>query len=393
MRFACLVGTPPKKLGSVEQWIVGMAAEARRRGHELDLFTLQPVHPNVAAELKSIGTRTASVEDLAESRLDAVRRLASYDVLHVNMLQPRSTTALLCYAAWPAKVIFVDHCSGGALPDAIPMKRELSRALDQVTFARVDELVGVSEYVRARDAGRFNLNADHTRVIYNGVDLARFSVEKSRAEGRELRLLCVAQLIPEKGIDVLLRALTRARTKNLSLTIAGYGRMEAEYRALAERLHLDHRVRFLGMRDDVQELLRDADVMVHPAIWEEAFGLTVIEGMAAGCAVIASHSGGIPEIIQDGVDGLLVPRGDEAALAKAIDNLAVDRALRESLARSAREKVALKFTLSRWIHDHVNCMEEIAFDQKNRARRPRPAPATARPAAPSLFVQLGGGRA
>lgn len=359
MRIAFIVGSPPKKLGSLEQWMLGVIAEARRRGHTLDLITLGPVHPEVQAELDRHRVRVALIDPLVASRVAAARRLARYDLLYVNLVLPRSRVALCCYAAWPAKVVFVEHCSGERTR-AASLRRTISRALDRVTFTRLDALVGVSEYVRRRDAERFGLPPQRTRVIYHGVDPGRFTTEKTLSPGGQLRLMCVAQLIPEKGIDVLLRAMTLTRARECTLQVVGYGWMEAQLKALARQLGLEDRVAFLGMRDDVHTLLRSADVLVHPAIWREAFGLTITEGMASGCAVIASRTGAIPEILDHAVNGLLVPPGDVAALASAIDALANDPSRRARLGAEGRRKVERVFTLSRCVREHVDCLEEVA---------------------------------
>jgi glycosyltransferase involved in cell wall biosynthesis len=315
-----------------------------------------------------------SIEALQAAPVAATRRLSGYDLLFVNMVQPRSKLALSCYAALGAKLILVNHLSVASEDAAAApsLRRRLSRALDQVTLARVDALVGVSEYVRAREAARFGLPPGRTRVIYNGVDVGRFTTDKTPSASGALRLLCVAQLVPEKGVQVLLRALTLTQTQHFTLKVAGYGRMEGELQALTRELGLADRVEFLGMRDDVHALLREADVFVHPAIWEEAFGLTVTEGMASGCGVIATRGGGIPEIIDDGQDGLLVPRGDAAALARAIDRLAQDPALRARLGAAGRLKVERAFGLARCIREHVDFMEQVAFGRPGAQVRTLP---------------------
>jgi L-malate glycosyltransferase len=373
MRIAFIVRTPPKKMGSLEQWELGVLAEARRRGHEVDLYTLLPVHPVFAQELERLGVGHGSMEALEAAPVAAARRLSGYDLLYVNMVRPRSGLALSCYAALPAKVVMVNHLSVVSESGPPTLRQRLSRALDQVTLFRVKALVGVSEYVRKREAERFGLAERRTRVIYNGVDPQRFTPVKTPSASGALRLLCVAQLIPEKGIHVLLRALSLVRVADCTLKVAGYGRQEQELKALTRELGLESRVEFLGMRDDVHLLLREADVFVHPAVWEEAFGLTITEGMASGCGVIATRSGGIPEIIDDGENGLLVPRGDAEALARAIDTMAAP-AVRARLAEAGRLKVQRAFTLERCVREHVDCIEEVAFGQPSARVRPLPVP-------------------
>jgi glycosyltransferase involved in cell wall biosynthesis len=371
-KVALLFGSPPKKLGSLERWLLAIAEEVRRRGHVLDVFTYLPVHPAVRADLDRLGVGSGSLEAIAAAPVAWTRRLARYDLLHVNLLQPRAAAALIAYAAWPARVIWVDHSSTVATPDTSALRRSLSRALDRVTLARASEVVCVSGFVRSRVERRFRPDPSRIRVIHNGVDLRRFTVEKAPNPSGALRLLCVAQLIPEKGVDVLLRALASVRAR-CALRIVGFGRMEQALRALAAELGLADRVELLGMRDDVPRLLQHAEVLVHPATWGEAFGFTVTEGMAAGCGVIATRTGGIPEIITDGEDGLLVPPGDAGALAQAIDRLADDPGLCARLAAAARRTVERAFSLSRCVRQHVDCMEEVAAAAAPGEAAQRPA--------------------
>ena len=96
---------------------------------------------------------------------------------------------------------------------------------------------------------------------------------------------------------------------------------------------------------------------MHPAVWEEAFGLTIAEAMAAGRAVVASRTGGIPELVEDGVSGLLVPPGDPEGLARALDLLANRPALRRQLGSNARARAQQRFSLEQCAREHVRWCE------------------------------------
>ncbi|HVE87846.1 MAG TPA: glycosyltransferase family 4 protein [Myxococcales bacterium] len=371
MRIAFIYGTPPKKLGSLEQWLIGICEEVRRRGHALDVLTYLPVHQAVQADLARLGAGCVPLEQIKASPVAGRRRLASYDLLDVNLLQPRSTAALLCHAAWPAKVIWVDHSPTVASRPGPLVRRALSRLLDGVTLARAEQVVGVSESVRGRLVRRFHLDPARTRVILNAVDPRRFTAQKAPGASGAMRILCVSQLVPEKGIDTLLRAMALASAP-CTLKVVGYGRMEAPLRKLAEELGLSGRVELLGMRDDVHLLVREADVFAHPSLCE-ACPLAVMEGMASGCGVIASRVGGIPEIVTDGKDGLLVPPEDPVAFACALDRMAFEPGLRERLAAAGRRTVEQRFSLSRCIRDHVDLMEEVLMGKRSAPARTREA--------------------
>lgn len=361
MRIAVLINLAPRKLGSLEGWLVALCDEARRRGYAVDVFGREPIHPQVQATLGALGVGWKTVDWLESSPLRAVRRLAAYDVLHVNMFQPRTPVALMAYAAWPARVLMVDH-SSGPMPGTIQgsaARNVLRRAADRVSMGRVDHLAGVSNYVRDRDQRRFDLPSNRVRTLYNGVDMARFAPRREASSPPdETTMVAVAHLIPEKGVDTLLHAVAQMRFSRTPLTLVGDGPEAGRLQALAEQLGIASRVRFAGVRDDIPELMDAADIFVHPARWAEAFGLSIAEAMSMERGVVASRVGGIPELIEHGRSGLLVPPGDVAALAAALDFLVQRPEERLRLARSARRRVHERFSLEACVAAHLGWMEE-----------------------------------
>jgi glycosyltransferase involved in cell wall biosynthesis len=117
----------------------------------------------------------------------------------------------------------------------------------------------------------------------------------------------------------------------------------AAVREEAERL-LGDRVRFVGRRDDIPEVQRALDVLVNASV-AEPFGRSVLEALASGTPVVATDSGGIPEFVEDGETGVLVPPGDDAALAAALDRVLGDAGLRERLAEGGRAAAETRFAL------------------------------------------------
>lgn len=290
----------------------------------------------------------------------AIRLAREYDVLHLNLFAPRSRVALIAYAAWPARVLFVDHLSGPTASEDVPPSA-MSRWLDRATMARVAGVAGVSNYVRDRARARFTLDRSRVRTIYNGIDLSRFRPgAESRGWAGEIRIVTIANLAPEKGIHHLIGAVARLPDEDVRLVVVGDGVEAERLQLLASMLGIGARTEFLGLRDDVAELLRDADVFVHPAVWAEAFGLTIVEAMASGCPVVASHVGAIPELVEDGVSGLLVPLGDEVALADALRRLLRDPAAQARLGRNAKRRAAGRFTLAACVERHLAWCEEAA---------------------------------
>jgi L-malate glycosyltransferase len=178
-------------------------------------------------------------------------------------------------------------------------------------------------------------------VVYNGLsDDAFIACPPASIQTRHPLLLCVANLKAYKGHEHLLgaAALLRARARPCTLVLAGEGEQRPQLERQARRLHLD--VRFLGARTEVGPLLARADVVVLPSL-HEGMSNAVMEAMAAGRPVIATAVGGTPELLRD--RGILVPPGDPAALASAIDALLADPVRRASLGAAAR----------RWSHTHL----------------------------------------
>ena len=162
------------------------------------------------------------------------------------------------------------------------------------------------------------------------------------------RLLCVGRLVPVKGIDTLLRAFAIARRKqpDLILDIAGDGPLRGDLGALSAELGIGDAVRFLGRVEGVTAEMEQAAVVVVPSLGE-GFGMVALEAAERGRPVIASAVGGLPEIVDDGRTGVLVPRADASALAAAIVDLARDPARAAALGRAARERALAEFALAR----------------------------------------------
>jgi glycosyltransferase involved in cell wall biosynthesis len=189
------------------------------------------------------------------------------------------------------------------------------------------------------------------RVVFNGVDPRCFE-DHDRAlradlEPETVLVGIVGRIDPLKGHRVLLDALARS-AGDVWLWIVGdvafdrYG----DYRATLETQanELGGRVKFLGWRDDLPEVLAALDIVVQPSTEPEAFGRSAAEAQAAGVPVIATRLGGLPEVVEEGVTGLLIPPGDSDALAEAIRSLATDPERRQAMGAAGRERAQRLFT-------------------------------------------------
>jgi glycosyltransferase involved in cell wall biosynthesis len=197
-------------------------------------------------------------------------------------------------------------------------------------------------------------------VLHVGIDGRRFAPRPRGpvAEGapRPARILCIGTLHEVKGQRHLIAAarILAEQGRTFELSFVGDGPDRAELEALAAGIAPGGRVAFLGQltRDRIVELLADADLLVAPSVptasgKREGIPVVLIEAMASGVAVVASHLSGIPELVEDGVTGLTVAPGDAAGLASAIGALLDDPDRRASLAIAGRRRVEREFDLDR----------------------------------------------
>ncbi|CCG40503.1 glycosyltransferase [Magnetospirillum molischianum] len=169
-------------------------------------------------------------------------------------------------------------------------------------------------------------------------------------------IVALGRLHPNKGFDVLLRAV--ARVEGAVLWLAGEGPLRAELTAQAETLGIASRVRFLGWRDDGPRLLASADLFVCPSR-HEPLGNVVIEAWAAARPVIAAASQGPSQLIRDGIDGLLVPVDDDDAMAAGLARLLADPALAATLASAGRAAYDAHFTEAAVVARYIEFFERV----------------------------------
>ncbi|GAA4455724.1 glycosyltransferase family 4 protein [Phytohabitans houttuyneae] len=180
---------------------------------------------------------------------------------------------------------------------------------------------------------------------------------------------CVGRLDPVKGQDVLIGALPRL--PGVRARLIGAGAQEPALRAQAARLGVADRVELTGWTDRVDEHLRDVDIYVQPSRYE-TLGLALIEAMGAGLPCVATATGGVPEVLDGGRCGHLVPTGDTAALADAIGRLAADPARRRRLGRQARERALAAFTAERMARRYESLWAEVLAAPPASRLRPHP---------------------
>jgi glycosyltransferase involved in cell wall biosynthesis len=244
----------------------------------------------------------------------------------------------------------------------------------------MDRLIAVSKAIEHKlcDEQRTTVPVS---LIYNGVDLERYDSQEACCtlpeeygmEPGSAIVGVVARLEPEKGHPTLLEAWPQVlrACPDTYLLIVGEGSRRDALEAQARELRIAHRVVFTGRRDDVPAVTAALDVAVLPS-YREAQGMVILEAMALSRPVVASNVGGIPEMIEDGVTGLLVPPRDPSALATAIVRLLTNHPLADTLGRAGHDMVHDRFCIELM----VGAIESI-YDEGAAFVRPSSVPAVA----------------
>ncbi|HEX5603480.1 MAG TPA: glycosyltransferase family 4 protein, partial [Pyrinomonadaceae bacterium] len=178
----------------------------------------------------------------------------------------------------------------------------------------------------------------------------------------DLILSTVSYLRPIKNPQTIVEAcgLLAERNVPFRLLVAGDGEMLTELQELSRRLNIADRILWLGLVPNPASLLQASDLFLLTTVGE-AFGLVLAEAMACGVPVVATRSGGIVEVIDDGKTGLLVPPLDPAALADALERLAGDPARRHAMGVAGRERVLMNFTVEAAVQNTIRLYESLGI--------------------------------
>lgn len=336
-------------VGGIEEVTRQLALHLAARGHEAEVATNRWPAGTVASETLDGVRVTRFPLSLPEhsarggarflaggppAALRLIRKTRPFDVLHLVGSGPNAAYAAALRPLLGARTVLTLQGEFRADPHrSFERSRSLRYGL-RTLLARADAVTACSRFVLDELAdGGLATRAD-AEVIPNGVNPDDFS-----PGARGGYVFAAGRLVEQKGLDTLLRAYAAASGAlgGRRLVIAGDGPERDRLEGLAASLGLNGDVSFLGSvgRARVAELLRGADVFAFPSRYE-AFGVALLEAMAAGVPVVAARAGGIPEFAVDGENALLVPPDDEHALAGALTRLATDDVLARRLAAGAR---------------------------------------------------------
>jgi glycosyltransferase involved in cell wall biosynthesis len=345
-----------------EQQTLYLAGGLKDRGHQTTI-ACQPRSP-LAVRARQQDVDMVELAMRGEGDVAAVYRLAriirgrTFDVVHMHTSHAHT---LGCLASWLAR-------QGARIVTrrvAFPTKKHLASKMKY--RHGVHKYIAVSAAIRQVMTGD-GIQPERIAVVHSGIDVSRFDQQQDpssiRTEfnlqpGRPI-LGNIGRLETVKGQAVLIDAMPtvlKAFPEALLLLVGG-GEPKVALERKCRELGIESSVVFAGFRDDIPKLLQLFDVFVMPSL-AEGLGTSVLDAMAAGVPVIASHVGGIPEIVENEKNGLLVPPRNPPALAAAIIRLLRNRSERASLAAAGRSTVEKKFTVNTMVEGNISVYEKV----------------------------------
>lgn len=246
-------------------------------------------------------------------------------------------------------------------------KRRSHARIEKWLMAGTDAVVASAKSVKNFYVAQVAADPAKIEVIYNAVDWSQLQTTMSRDEFRDavniprqaIAAGIIARLTEQKAHRVLFEALAQHDSlQSVHLLVVGDGELHDELTRRAASLGIQHRVHFAGARRDLGNVLGAIDLFTMPSLWE-GLPLSLVLAMGAGLPVIATRVAGIPEVVEHGVNGLLVDAGDSAGLAQAMARLAADGELRRSLGEQARAFVLPRFGFDQYVQSMTSLYDRL----------------------------------
>ena len=360
--------------GGAQEHVFNLVTRLDRSRYDVSVLSLS--NGPAVRRLERSGISVCALEEMDdEAAIEAVAaHLAAVkaDVVHNHMYRAEVVGT---QAAWRLAATGRPRPFVVGTVHSSRVRSDADRELLHDLTPRMDHLIAVSRAIvrKIEDEGRAGAPVS---LIYNGVDLTRYAepdicgtlhAEYPIPLGSPI-VGVVARLEPEKGHPTLLDAWPAVleAVPNAHLLIVGEGSQHEPLQLQAAKLGIASSVTFTGRRDDVPAVTAALDVAVLPS-YREAQGLSILEAMALSRPVVASAVGGIPEMIEDGVTGLLVPPHQPAALAAAIIRLLEDHPYADTLAKAAQNLVHDRFCVELMVRAIETIYDESVEDERRVA--------------------------
>ncbi len=283
-------------------------------------------------------------------------RWQSLDIVHTQLFPSQLYTPMACsFACIKAKLVTTEQQSYNRRREAF-----WGKFLDRFFYDRYEKVTCVSDFTRVTMEKWQPQLRDKLVVIQNGVEFNKYAypAKPQLKSDEKLIIISMGRLVKQKNYEKMIEAVAKVKGVSFEYWILGTGPLEEKLKGLVGSLNLQDKVKFLGFRQDIPELLNKSDVFLLASLWE-GLSLAMVEAMAAGLPVVVSNIPEACEVVCDGSgSGLLVDPQSEEDIAQKLQEILTDKHLREEIGQRARKR-AEDFDMKRIIQEYLNLYASI----------------------------------
>ncbi len=348
----------PKKLGSFETFLFSLEKFSNQYNIKIKYIFSGDVHEKF--DENNLDYDVVRTENFSSFVVTA-KLLKKYPakMIHFNFTGMADSNILFSKILNVKNIFFTEHLCPQKCQDKLGYLSYLKKIRRYFYALNIDRIFSVSEFAHKRIIENNFVSESKIINLYNGIDINRFNISRDNLQRSNffkenyamkidsVLITYVGQLIIQKGVKCYFEAILQILKSNTNVLFAfvGDGCLRDE---LTNSIPTEfvNRIKFYGLRNDIENIFSLSDVVVVPSICEEAFGLVAAEASACGLPVIATRVGGLPEVVLDNRTGLLVPPGDVLSLINAILKLADDKNLRLRLGNEGRKHIENNFDVN-----------------------------------------------
>lgn len=354
--------------GGAERLLVDLAANINRNKFDVSVISLIRGGP-LAEILEDQGIEVAVFSKKTKLGLGLLWQVYKYlknkkpQIVHTHLFGADAWGRLAAILAGVPVIISTEHNIN--LSESW-LKRLIKKFLSLFT----DKIIAVSEGVKEYSIQKDKISSKKIEVIYNGIDLEKFSFRGARKiDLNNIRAGVIARLSEQKGHLYLIRATPDIAKKypSFSLKIIGRGELGERLKKEVRRLKLEKQVEFWGERNDIAEILKELDLFILPSLWE-GLGIAVLEAQAVGVPVLVSNAGGLKEIVKDRENGILFEPGKSEDIFKAVDWALAHQDELILMVRQARKDAEERFDIRKMVLGYERVYKELPTKLRNNTK-------------------------
>lgn len=354
------------KIGGAEILLKNFVIEAKKnKQYTVDVCALHATNDAKNIEeikKKNVGIWTLDLKNKYDIssviKIKNIIQRENYDVIHVHLF-PASAFVALSSLFLKKSIVYLF-----TIHNTFNRRRSIKifKIIDGLIYKRYAKIICISKEVQNSLLKWVPKIKEKVEIIPNGIPVN--SKSNDNLLMKRYDVLFVGRLVKQKGINFLLEAVSILQEKYkkiIRVAIVGDGPLKIELIKMSEELKIKDSVEFLGFIKDVDRIMRSSRVLVLPSRWE-GFGLVLLEAMKNKLPIIATNVGGIPEIIINGHEGILIPKKNSKILATSIKKVLGDKEIREKLIQNAYKKMQGNYSIEEYAHNIFNLYSKMMND-------------------------------